>query len=59
MHLLAPDQPDIEIVMGPGGVNGDDFGVLRKLAGLTDEFYQKYFGKIIYKVSYKHISIAI
>ncbi|XP_063706300.1 glucose dehydrogenase [FAD, quinone]-like [Culicoides brevitarsis] len=31
VSFIEPEQPDIEIVMGPGGVHGDAFGVLRIL----------------------------
>lgn len=48
----APDQPDIELVMGPGAVNNDEFGVMRRLAGFTEEFHRQYLGPITGLVSY-------
>uniref|UniRef100_A0A336K688 CSON015437 protein n=1 Tax=Culicoides sonorensis TaxID=179676 RepID=A0A336K688_CULSO len=59
ISFIASDQPDIEIVMGPGGVNGDDFGVLRKLAGLTYEFQKRYFGKIINKPAFGLVPVLL
>lgn len=48
---IGPDEPDIELVMGPGALNKDEFGVMRKLAGLTEEFHKRYFGPITTIVS--------
>lgn len=59
MVILAQDQPDIEIVMGPGGVQGDAFGVLRRLAGLTDEFYESYFEEITSKPAYNLVPVLL
>lgn len=32
--------PDMEIVMGAGGLNGDTHGSIRRLLGIPDEFYE-------------------
>lgn len=49
--ILAPDYPDIEIVVGAGGLSGDLSGAMRMMTGLTDEFYHSVLGDIIGKVS--------
>lgn len=41
LHQTAADYPDIEIVMGAGGLSGDRSGTLRNMLGLPDEFYHK------------------
>lgn len=58
-NLTRRDQPDIEIVMGPGALNGDNFGVLRKLAGFTDEMYQSYFGEILNAPAYGLVPVLL
>lgn len=57
--LAAPDYPDIEIVIGAGGLSGDSSGTLRNMIGLSDEFYRKVFGKIIGKVRLNLMCTAI
>lgn len=37
--ITASDYPDMELVMGTGALTGDTSGSLRKLLGMTDEFY--------------------
>lgn len=36
-----PDYPDMELVMGNGALSGDESGALRRLVGVTEEFYNK------------------
>lgn len=38
---IAPDYPDIELVIGAGGVSGDLSGTMRNMIGMTEQFYQK------------------
>lgn len=51
MIFLADDYPDIEIVVGAGGLSGDSSGAMRRMVGITDEFYYTVFSDIIGKVS--------
>lgn len=48
--ITAPDYPDIEIVIGAGGLSGDSSGTLRNMLGITDEFYHNVYRDIIGKV---------
>lgn len=41
--ILAYDYPDIEIVVGAGGLSGDSSGAMRTMVGITDEFYHTVF----------------
>lgn len=52
INFLAYDYPDIEIVVGAGGLSGDLSGAMRTMVGITDEFYHTVFRDIIGKVSY-------
>lgn len=47
---LDADYPDIELVVGAGGLNGDTSGSLRQMLGITDEFYRETYKTIIDKV---------
>lgn len=49
-RILAHDYPDIEIVVGAGGLSGDLSGAMRTMVGITDEFFQTVFKDIIGKV---------
>lgn len=49
--FLENDYPDIEIVAGAGGLSGDVSGAMRRMVGITDEFYHTVFRDIIGKVS--------
>lgn len=49
--LSAHDYPDIEIVVGAGGLSGDTSGAMRRMVGITDEFYYTVFRDIIGTVS--------
>lgn len=44
------DYPDIEIVAGAGGLSGDLSGAMRRMVGITDEFYETVYKDIIGKV---------
>lgn len=48
--ILAADYPDIEIVIGAGGLAGDLSGTLRNMLGLTNEFFYKVYKGVIGKV---------
>lgn len=37
----AADYPDIELVVGAGGLSGDQSGTMRNMIGITEQFYQK------------------
>lgn len=50
LMILDSDYPDIEIVIGAGGLSGDTSGTLRNMLGITDEFYKKVFRDIVGKV---------
>lgn len=50
-HKIATDYPDIEIVIGAGGLGGDRSGTLRNMLGLPDEFYHKLYRDVMGKVS--------
>lgn len=41
--------PDIELVMGAGGVNGDTSGSLRDLLGISEDFYRSTYRNMIGK----------
>lgn len=45
----ADDYPDIEIVLGAGGISGDRSGTVRNLLGLTNEFFHKVYRGIMGK----------
>lgn len=47
---LAYDYPDIEIVVGAGGLSGDISGAMRRMVGITDEFYRSVYRDIIGQV---------
>lgn len=49
--ILAYDYPDIEIVAGAGGLSGDLSGAMRRMVGITDEFYNSVYRDIIGQVS--------
>lgn len=49
--MSANDYPDIEIVVGAGGLSGDLSGAMRTMVGITDEFYRTVYKDIIGKVS--------
>lgn len=51
-NFTAPDYPDIEIVIGAGGLSGDTSGTLRRMLGITDQFYNKVYKDIIGKVTF-------
>lgn len=40
------DYPDIEIVMGPGALNGDTLGNIRRILGYTDDFYEAVYKRV-------------
>lgn len=44
------DYPDIEVVMGAGALSGDISGTMRNMLGITEEFFQKVYKRIIGKV---------
>lgn len=50
LFISAPDYPDIEIVVGAGGLSGDKSGAMRNMVGITNEFYHKVYRDIIGKV---------
>lgn len=43
---LNSGPPDIEVVMGAGGLNIDATSIARKIVGIPEHFYQKVFGKV-------------
>lgn len=49
--LLASDYPDIEIVVGAGGVSGDLSGTMRNMVGITEQFYRKVYKGVTGRVS--------
>lgn len=44
------DYPDVEIVIGAGGLGGDRSGSLRNMLGITEEFYQTVYRNVMGKV---------
>lgn len=44
------DYPDVEIVIGAGGLGGDRSGSLRNMIGITEEFYQTVYRNVMEKV---------
>lgn len=49
--FLATDYPDIEIVIGAGGLGGDRSGTLRNILGLPDSFYNELYKGVMGKVN--------
>lgn len=49
-NVSADDYPDIELVIGAGGVSGDLSGTMRNMVGLTEQFYQKVYKGLMGKV---------
>lgn len=53
-----PDYPDIEIVVGAGGLSGDLSGAMRNMVGITDEFfhivYRDIIGKVFVEIIYRN-----
>lgn len=58
-YFIAPDVPDIELVMGPGSLNGDTFGALRKLLGFTDAFYYSMYDGLIEKPAFGMVPVLM
>ncbi|XP_037032408.1 glucose dehydrogenase [FAD, quinone] isoform X1 [Bradysia coprophila] len=56
---FAYDYPDIEIVIGAGGLSGDASGTLRNMLGLPDEFYHRVYGKIIGKHAFGLVPVLL
>lgn len=48
--IIADDYPDIEIVIGAGGLGSDKSGTLRNMLGITNEFYEKVYKGITDRV---------
>lgn len=57
--FIIDSDPDIEVVMGAGSITGDLSGSMRNLLGMTDDFFNTVYGKIIGKVTYKRICFSL
>ncbi|KAJ6636113.1 Glucose dehydrogenase [FAD, quinone] [Pseudolycoriella hygida] len=56
---FAADYPDIEIVLGAGGLSGDTSGTLRNILGITDEFYNKVYKNIMGKNTFELVPVLM
>ncbi|XP_063697755.1 glucose dehydrogenase [FAD, quinone]-like [Culicoides brevitarsis] len=59
VSYLPANVPDIELVMGPGSLNGDKHGSLRRLLGFTDEFYHSMFDGIIERPGFGMVPVLM
>ncbi|XP_076253270.1 glucose dehydrogenase [FAD, quinone]-like isoform X2 [Rhynchophorus ferrugineus] len=49
---INDDYPDMELVLGAGGLNGDVFGAVRALLGIPQETFDKVYAPLIGKPSF-------
>ncbi|XP_055679234.1 glucose dehydrogenase [FAD, quinone] [Lutzomyia longipalpis] len=56
---LPDDYPDIEIVLGTGGLNNDDSRAIGNLLGIPEEFYKKTYGPILGKHSFSLVPVLM
>lgn len=57
--LIAADYPDIEIVVGAGGLSGDISGAMRNMIGITNEFYQSVYRDLIGKPAFGLVPVLL
>lgn len=57
--ITAPDYPDIEIVVGAGGLSGDLSGAMRNMLGITNEFYQSVYRDLIGKAAFGLVPVLL
>lgn len=55
----APDYPDIEIVVGVGGLSGDLSGTIRNMLGITDEFHRIVYRDLIGKPAFGLVPVLL
>ncbi|XP_059610329.1 glucose dehydrogenase [FAD, quinone] [Phlebotomus argentipes] len=56
---LPDDYPDIEIVLGTGGLNNDDSRAIGHLLGIPEQFYRKTYGPILGKHSFSLVPVSM
>ncbi|GAB0100505.1 hypothetical protein DMENIID0001_165550 [Sergentomyia squamirostris] len=56
---LPDDYPDIEIVLGTGGLNNDDSRSIGHLMGLPEQFYRKTYANILGKHSFSLVPVSM
>lgn len=57
--ITAADYPDIEIVIGAGGLSGDLSGAMRNMLGITDEFHRSVYRDLIGKPAFGLVPVLL